>query len=154
MTKTASKSSTHKKSSLQAAIFDVLMWHFDVYSGHSTPEISSLNKNINNIKVFPDYLSVSYDHVGFFSANIRLDEDVFLLHLQKTSRSRPIYSSWPYVFKTFSRCLQDVLQKLLQDIFKKSSRCLEKHLQDVLKTSSRRLAKIFSRRIMKLNCPC
>ena len=38
---------------------------------------------------------------------------VFRLHLQKTSWSKPIYSSWSYVFKnvfkTFSRHLQDVL---------------------------------------------
>ena len=77
-------------------------------------------------------------------------EDVF-----KTSWSRPIYSSCPYVFKAssrrfqdvfktschnvfkrFSRRLQDVLRKRLQDVFKKSSR----RFQDVFKTSSRRLA--------------
>ena len=54
-------------------------------------------------------------------------EDVF-----KTSSSRPIYSSWSYVFKTSSR-----------------------RLQDVLKTSSRRLQyifKMFWRSIIKLNC--
>ena len=39
------------------------------------------------------------------------------------------------VFKTFSRCLQDVLLKGLQDIFKTSSRRFE----DVFKTSSKRL---------------
>ena len=63
--------------------------------------------------------------------NIRLDEDVLIktnmfalaLRLQKTSWSRPIYLSWPYVFKTSSRRLQDV--------FRTSSR----HLHDVLKTS-------------------
>ena len=70
-------------------------------------------------------------------------EDVFIktnifalaLRLQKTSWSRPMYSSWPYVFKTSSRPLQDV--------FKTSSR------------SSRRLAKISSRcsrRTIKLIC--
>ena len=42
--------------------------------------------------------------------------------LQETSWSRPIYSSWLYVFKTSSRHLQDV--------FKTSSR----HLQDIFKT--------------------
>ena len=85
---------------------------------------------------------------GFVSnnpANIRLDEDVFCLRLQKTSSrrldqgehirdthtssedvfktswSRPIYSSWSYVFTTFLRRLA--------------------------KMSSRRLAKTSSRRL-------
>ena len=49
-------------------------------------------------------------------------EDVF-----KTSWSRPIYSSWQYVFKASSR--------RFQDIFKTSSRCF----QDLFKTSSKRL---------------
>ena len=82
-------------------------------------------------------------------------EDVFIktnifaliIRLQKTSWSRPIYSSWPYVFKTFSRHLQDVLPRRLQDVFKTTLRRLAKsssrHLQDVLKTSSRRLQDIF-----------
>ena len=53
----------------------------------------------------------------------RLDEDEYILinhtsseDVFKTSWSRPIYSSCPYVFKTFSRRLQDVLQKRLQDL--------------------------------------
>ena len=52
-------------------------------------------------------------------------QDVF-----KTSCSRAIYSSWPYVFKTSSR--------RFQDIFKTSSRhfqdVLQRYLQDVFKT--------------------
>ena len=99
-------------------------------------------------------------------ANIRLDEDVFRLRLQKTSSrrfhqdeyirlvhtssedvlktswSRPIYSSWLYVFKTSSKRLQDVLKtfsKRLQDIFKTSSG----HLQDVFKMFWRRLQDVF-----------
>ena len=74
-------------------------------------------------------------------------EDVF-----KTSWSRPIYSSWLYVFKTSSRRFQDVFKtssrrlakmssRRFQDVFKTSSR----RLQDIFKTSSRPLAKIFSR---------
>ena len=109
-------------------------------------------------------------------ANIRLDEDVFRLCLQKTSSrrldqdeyvrlsltssedvfktswSRPIYSSWPYVFKTSSRRFQDVFKtssRRFQDVFKTSCKNVFKtssrRLQDVLKTSSRRLAKISSR---------
>ena len=119
------------------------------------------------------YESCTAQKVSVFGvpANIRLDEDVFktsfvfvfrrrlqdvliksnmfalALRLQKTSWSRPIYSSWPYVFKTSSRRFQDVLQKRLQDIFKTSSRRFE----DVFKTSSRRLAKISSRRFQDVS---
>ena len=71
-----------------------------------------------------------------YPANICLDEDVLIktnmvalaLRLQKTSWSRPIYASWPYIFKT--SC---------QDVFKTSSGRLWKRLQDIFKTSSRRL---------------
>ena len=111
-------------------------------------------------------------------ANIRLDEDVFktswrrlsssssedvliktnmfalALRLQKTSWSRPIYSSWLYVFKTSSRRFQDVFKtssrrlakmssRRFQDVFKTSCKNVFKtssrRLQDVLKTSSKRL---------------
>ena len=122
-----------------------------------------------------------FKQLGNNPANIRLDEDVFRLRLRKTSSrrldqdeyvrlsltssedvfktswSRPIYSSWLYVFKTFSRCFEDVLQKGLQNMFKTSSRRFE----DVFKTSSRRLEKLLqdifktsSRHIIKLNCSC
>ena len=91
-------------------------------------------------------------HIAYFAANIRLDEDVLktslvfvfrrrlqdvliktnmfvlALRLQKTSWSRPIYSSWLYVFKTSSRCLQDVFKTSSRRLAKTSSR----HLQDVL----------------------
>ena len=62
---------------------------------------------------------------NMFALALRL-QDVF-----KTSWSRPIYLSWPYVFKTFSR--------RLQDIFKTSSRSL----QGVFNTSSRRFEDVF-----------
>ena len=63
------------------------------------------------------------------------------------------------IFKSFSRNLQDVLQKCLQEIFKTSWRRFE----DILKTSSKRLQnvlqrflpdmfKTFSRYIINLNC--
>ena len=76
------------------------------------------------------------------------------LRLQKTSWSRPIYSSWLYVFKTSSRRLQDVFKTSCKNVFKTSWRRLQdgtsKHsswwrlLEDVFrlrlqKTSSRRL---------------
>ena len=108
--------------------------------------------------------------VFVFRRHLDQDEYVHLIHASsednlKTSWSRPIYSSWSYVFKTSSRRFQDVLQKRLQDVFKTSSRRLAKtssrHLQDVFlrrfqdvvqkrlpdifKTSSRRLAKMSSR---------
>ena len=68
----------------------------------------------------------------------RLDEDEYIVinHTSseavfKTSWSRPIYSFCPYIFKTFSRRLQDVSQI---------------RLEDMLKT--------FWRRIIKVNCFC
>ena len=43
-----------------------------------------------------------------------------VIRLQKTSLSRPIYSSWPYVFKTSSasRRLAKTSSRHLQDVFK------------------------------------
>ena len=74
------------------------------------------------------------------------------LRLQDVSWSRPIYLSWPYVFKTSSRRLQDVFKTFsrhLQDVLKTSWRRLQRSsspLQGVFKTSLRRPAKISSRR--------
>ena len=65
----------------------------------------------------------------------------------KTPWSKPIYSSWSYVFKTSSRRLAKAPSRHLQDVFKAFSRCL----QDVFKTSSRLLAKTSSRRLQKEN---
>ena len=104
------------------------------------------------------------DQDEYGSLSLTSSEDVFA-----TSWSRPIYSSWPYifkmssrcfqdifktscinVFKTFSRHLQDILHKRLQDIFKTSSR----RCGNVFKTSSRRLAKTSSRRHAKIFSRC
>ena len=71
-----------------------------------------------------------------------------LIRLQMTSWSRPIYSSWSYVFETSSRSFQDFLKKtsskhlqdvskMFQDVFKTSSW----HLQDFFKTSSRKTSR-------------
>ena len=106
-------------------------------------------------------------------ANKRLDEDVlktsfvfvFRRRLQDVLIKTNIFVlaiRLQDVFKTFSRRLQDVLQKRLQDIFKTSSRRfedvfktssrrLEKRLQDIFKTSSRRLAKISSRPVQDVS---
>ena len=51
------------------------------------------------------------------------------IHLQKTSSSRPIYSSWSYVFKT--SCTSS----------RRPAKTSSKHLQDVLKTFLRSTAK-------------
>ena len=87
-------------------------------------------------------------------------------NISKMSWSRPIYSSWSYFFKASSRCLQDVLQKHLQDIFKTSCQdvfktsskhfqgILHKCLQDIFKTFYKDVSKTFSRHIVKLNCSC
>ena len=82
----------------------------------------------------------------FFPGNIRLNEDVFSLRLQKTSWRRLDQDEYVRLSLTSSRRLQDVLVKTnifvlairLQDVFKTSSRRLAKtssrHLQDVFKT--------------------
>ena len=92
-------------------------------------------------------------------------EDIFRLHLQdvliktnilasviclqKTSSSRPIHSSWPYLFKTPSRRFQDVFKTSCQDVFKTSSMRLAKtssrHLQGVFKTSSKHFQDVLER---------
>ena len=81
-------------------------------------------------------------------------QDVF-----KTSWSRPIYSSWPYVFKTSSRRLQDVFKTSSRRLAKTSSRHLQdvfktfwRRLQDIFKTSCKDIFKTFSRRTIRLNC--
>ena len=78
------------------------------------------------------------EYIRFTDAS---SEDVF-----KTSWSRPMYSSWSYVFKTFSRLLQDVLSRHLQNIFNTSSR----RFQDVFKTSSRHLQDVLLRRFQNI----
>ena len=98
-------------------------------------------------------------------------EDVFRLHLQKTSSRRLDQDEYVRLSLTSSRRLQDVLvktnifalaihlqdvlQKRLQDIFKTSSRRFEessrrfeessRRLQNVFKTSSRRLQDVLQR---------
>ena len=74
------------------------------------------------------------DQDEYVCLSLRSSEDVF-----KTSWTRPIYSSWLYVFKT--SC---------QDVFKTSSR----RLQNVFKTSCKDIFKTFWGRIIKWNCSC
>ena len=77
----------------------------------------------------------------------------------KTLWSKPIYSSWSYVFKTSSRRLAKAPSRHLQDVFKTSLRHLQgfllRRLQDVFKrkTSLRYLQnafKTFWRRLQDL----
>ena len=90
-----------------------------------------------NIRLDEDVLKTSFAFVfrrrlqdEYIRISNTSSEDVF-----KTSWSRPIYSSWLYVFKTSCKNffktslkrLQDVLQKRLQDL-------LQRFLQDVFKT--------------------
>ena len=90
-----------------------------------------------------------------------------LIRLQKTSWSRPIYSSWPYVFKTSSKrfattCLrrfQEVFKMFCKNVYKTSSRRLQdvlktspRNVQGIFKTSCKDVFKTFSKRIIKLNC--
>ena len=87
-----------------------------------------------------------------------------VIRLQKTSWSRPIYSSWLYVFKTSSRRFQDVFKTSCKNVFKTSSRRLAKTFsrsfqnvfktscKNVFKTSFKDVFKTFSRRIIELIC--
>ena len=82
----------------------------------------------DNIKIYPPNIRLHEDVLKtsfIFVFRRRLHQDEFvrlsltsLEDIFKMSWSRPIYSSWPYVFKTSSRHLQDVLQRYLQDVFK------------------------------------
>ena len=109
-----------------------------------------------------------------FPAKIHLVEDVlktsFVLFSEdvfKTSWSRPIYSSWSYIFKTSSRHFQGVFKTSCKKVFKTSSRCFEEvliktswfkiSLRSLAKTSSRRLQKVFERflkPIIKVSYSC
>ena len=94
-------------------------------------------------------MKTSWKRLLFSSSEDAFKTNIFaiLMRLQKTPWSRPIYSSWSYVFKTFSRRLQNVFKTSSSRIGKTSS----SHLQDVFKTSSRRLQDFFktpSRRLI------
>ena len=84
------------------------------------------------------------------TSSIRLDQDEYVRlsltsseDVSKTYWSRPIYSSWPHAFKTFSRRFQEVFKTSRKNLFKTSSRCFEDvfrmSCQDVFKTSLKRL---------------
>ena len=111
------------------------------------------------LEIFLILCFISSASIKTHPANICLDEDVlktsfvfvFRRRLQdvfKTSLSRPIYSSWPYVFKTSSRRFQDVFKTSSRLLAKMSSRRFQdvqnvlgntilRHLGDVFKTSRR-----------------
>ena len=103
-----------------------------------------------NIRLDEDVLKTSGRHL----------EDVFRLRLRKTSSRRLaedeyIMSSEDVLIKAniliLVICLQDVLPRHFQDVFKTSSRLLAKtssrHFQDIFKTSSRHIAKMSSRHL-------
>ena len=83
-------------------------------------------------------------------ANIRLDEEVFILRLRKTS-SRRLQDVFMKTNLSLLKTNIFVLSIRLQDVFKMFSR----RLQDIFKTSSRRLAITSSRRfqdVFKTSC--
>ena len=80
------------------------------------------------------FIKTIYTPYSFFFRSL---QDFF-----KTSWSRPIYSSWLYVFKTSSRRFEDIFKtssRRFQDVFKTSS----SHFQDVFKTYSWHLQDVF-----------
>ena len=93
-------------------------------------------------------------------------QDVFIktnifalvIHLQKTSWSRPVYLFWSYIFKAFLRCLQDIVprhlgqtcSRHLQDVSKSYHQVklfLLTHLQDIFETYSTHFWDVLHRRI-------
>ena len=112
-----------------------------------------------NLRKFLNQIALLFFYWNCIPANIRLDEDVFRLRLQKTSSGRLDQDEYIYQLihlqKTSSRCLQDLLTKTnifvlvirLQDVFKMFLRhlqdVLQKRLQYVFKTPSRRFEDVF-----------
>ena len=82
---------------------------------------------------------------------IRTNIFALVIHLQKTSWSRPMYLSWSYLFQTFSRCLlAKTCSKHLQDVsksFHQVTLFLLTRPQDVFETYSTRFSDILRRRI-------
>ena len=102
-----------------------------------------------NIRLDEDVLKTSF----VFVFRRRLDQDEYVRlsrtsskDVFKTSWSRPIYLSWPYVFKMSSRRFQDFFKTSCKNVFKTSSR----RLQHVLKTSSRHLQDVLQRCLQEL----
>ena len=107
--------------------------------------------NPANIRLDKDVLKTSWRRLSslsskdvFKTSSRRLDEDKYILinhtssDVFKTSwsSSRPIYTSCSYVFKTFSRRLQDAFKtssRRFQNVFKTCRKYVLKHFQDVLK---------------------
>ena len=169
--------------------FKIMKLTIDIFSIFMIFFQSALPKNLwihpGNIRLDEDVLNTSWRRLlSSTSGDVLIKTNIFALviRLQKTSWSRPIYSSWPYVFKTScknvfktssrrladvlktsSRRPKDIFKTSCQDVFKTSAKTSSRHLQDVLKTSSRGLQdilktsckdafKIFWRRIIRLNC--
>ena len=130
---------------------NIKLWDWVVWNQGLKPKIKW--KPVKIIKYFPS------KHLSWW----RRLENVFRLHLQKTSWSRRIYSPYSYVFR---RRLQDVLIKInifvlvirLQDVFKASSRRLTKtfsrSLQNVFRTSCKNVFKTSSRRLQDVLQRC
>ena len=114
--------------------------------------------------VFSILSKLSVDCDFSIPANIRLDEDVFRLRLQKTSSRRLNGDGHILINHTSSRrlgqdqyirlVLQEILQKRLQDVFKTSSRRLantsSKRLQDVLQIHFEDIFTTFWRRLQNI----
>ena len=112
-----------------------------------------------NLRKFLNQIALLFFYWNCIPANIRLDEDVFRLRLQKTSSRRLGQDQYIRLGHMFSRRLgQDQYIRLghmssrrLHDVLKMSL----KRLQGVFKMSSRPfedIFKTFSRRTIRLNC--
>ena len=86
------------------------------------------------------------DQDEYGSLSLTSSEDVFA-----TSWSRPIYSSWPYIFKMSSRCFQDIFKTSCINVFKTSCinvfKTFSRRLQDVVEMSSRHLQDVLQKHL-------
>ena len=103
------------------------------------------------IQILPSKYSSWWRRLQDASSSPTSSEDVM-----KTSWSRPMYSYWPYVFKTSSRRFEDIsktssrhLQYFLQR--RLQQHVLQKCLQDIFKASCKDVFKTFSRSVIRLH---
>ena len=117
-------------------------------------ELKQLDNEIMDLSTDEEEITniiVASTEFEFDPANIRLDEDVFRLRLQKTSSTRLQHVLVKTNIFVLAMCLQGVFKtssRPLQDVLKTSSRCL----QDFFKTFCKDIFKTFSRRTIKLIC--
>ena len=144
-------------------IFDesFYFWRIDY---HLPPQklllpLSNIRLDEDVLKRFRSRLSSSSSEDLFKTSSRRLHRDEYvrlsLMSSEEVFKTRPVYLSWSYVFKTSSRCFQDVFKTSagrFQDVFKTSLRPFHGVFKTSSKMSCKDSFKTFSRRTIKLIC--